>query len=94
MNQVLILHIDGLNFSKALLNHKMNQNKELEMITLTGTKKQIIDRITKADSRDIVILDVRYPKINPTKILKIFTKMEKFPHVIVLTTNKNSIEDI
>ena len=83
MNNLMIAD-DDLNFSKQLFNNIIQKNKEIRLCNISTNGKEAISAIKALDKSDIVLLDLKLPKLDGIELLK---DISDLPYIIVISGN-------
>ncbi len=89
MNQLAILEND-VEFSRKLLNYIIGHNKRLRLMNLSIKVEEIVEILDLLDEKDILLLDLSFPRINIDKLVTILNqKRNHMPNIIVIEDNLN-----
>lgn len=94
MNQLAILEND-VEFSRKLLNYIIGHNKRLRLMNLSIKVEEIVEILDLLDEKDILLLDLSFPRINIDKLVTILNqKRNHMPNIIVIEDNLNQCKKL
>lgn len=94
MNRLAIIE-DNIDFARNLLNHIINENKKIQLWSLSIDGEEVLDHINELDEKDIILLDLGLPQINGIDIItKLVKKKDKIPYIIVMSGNSGLTKEL
>lgn len=86
---------DNINYAKVLINYLMKNNKDLRLIGISTNGQEVIEMITNYNI-DIVILDLKMPKVSGLQVLKILKNKKCLykPQILVVSGDEHYLKQI
>ncbi len=93
MLKVLIAD-DDLEFCKTIFNTLKNSNKEaIDFVNVSSNGKEALDYILN-NKVDLLLLDLKMPKLTGIELLKEIKKIELIPNIIILTGDQLLLQEV
>lgn len=91
----LLIAEDNVHYAKNLINYLINMNKEIRLVNFSTDGKETIENIY-CNSIDLIILDLKMPKMSGLDVLQEIKKLdlEPMPDIIVISGESELIKEV
>lgn len=87
---------DNLAYATTLINYIMDKSKEMRLVAIAQTGKEVI-QILEKKTIDLILLDLQMPNGNGIEVLKVIKKMEnkeKVPKIMIISGETDLLQKI
>lgn len=92
----ILIADDNIHYVKNLINFVIGKDNNIKIANIASNGLEVLDIIRKNSNIDLVLLDLKMPKLNGMEVIDRISnmKLEKFPDIIVISGENNLINKL